>query len=109
MDAQVGRDTTACAPTVAPATGAEPPCNPLCSRTSTVSGGFGAFSTWTKHAGHRPGSSKQRQSRKARRTHLGSWRTTDASTQESSGDAISYTSWCPLAARPHASRSATLS
>ena len=24
----------------------------------TVSGGFGAFSAWTKHAGHRPGSSK---------------------------------------------------
>ena len=27
-DAQVGRVTTACAPTVAPATGAEPPCKP---------------------------------------------------------------------------------
>ena len=99
MDAQVGRDTTACAPTVAPATAAEHPCNPLCSRTDTVPGGFDAFSAWTKHAGHRPRSSKQRQSRKARRTHLGSWRTNDASTQESSGDAISYTSGCPLAAR----------
>ena len=44
MDAQVGRDTTACAPTVAPATGTELPCNPLCSRTGTVPGGLGALS-----------------------------------------------------------------
>ena len=58
-------DTTACAPTVAPATEREPPRQPLCSRTGTVPGGFGAFSAWTRHAGHRPGSSKQRQSRKS--------------------------------------------
>ena len=48
----------------------------------------------------RPGSSRQRQSRKARGTNLGSWMMTDASTLESSSAAISCTSWCSPAPRP---------
>ena len=80
----------------------------MCSRTGTVPDGLGVFSVWTKHAGHRPGSSRQRQNRKARGTNLGSWRTTDASTLESSSATMSCTSWCSLAAhsRRRASRSA---
>ena len=62
MDAQVGRDTSACAPTVAPAT--EATHCPQGRVQSLV--GFGTFSALLKHAGHRSGSSKQRQSGKAR-------------------------------------------
>ena len=86
-------------PRVVLATGTENPRNPLCSRTGTVPGCLGASSAWTKHAGHRPGSSRQRQSRKARETNLGSWRTTDASTLGSSSNAIWCTSWF-FACRP---------
>ena len=63
-----GWDTTACAPTVAPATETELPRNPLCSKAGTVSVGFGVLPAWTKSAEHRSGSSRQRQKEKARGT-----------------------------------------
>ena len=46
----------------------------------------------TTRIGRRPGSSKE--------TNLESWRTTDASTQESSNNATSFTSWWGFACSP---------
>ena len=60
---------------------------------------------WTTRTGHRPDSSKLRQGRKAQGTNSGSWRTIDASTQESSNNATSCTSWFSPAARPPPPRS----
>ena len=81
VDAQVGRDTTAC----------ESPTQPTMLKDPD---GLGVFSAWTKHAGHRPVSSRQRQSRKPRGDEFGILEDDRCLTKESSSAAISCTSWC---------------
>ena len=82
-------------------------------RTTEPSGDCSAparhFRQRTVQTGRRSDSSKLRQGRKAQGTHLEPRRTTDASTQESSNNATSCTSWFSPAAhsRRRANRSAT--
>ena len=97
---RVGGNTTACAPTVAPATKAAPPRNPLCSKTGAVPVGVGVFPAWAKPAGHRSGSSRQGQKWKAWGRMWDFGGRSMHRYGKSSSAAILCTSWCSPAARP---------